>query len=46
MKNAPRVGPSENPTYDTPKSRENIWAREPSEVQSEIYAEIAAWRAA
>ena len=38
------AGPTDRPMWNTPVKRENICAREPSEVQSDMYAVVALWR--
>lgn len=44
MKYAPIVGPIAKPKKNTPVKREKILARDPSEVQSDTYAEVALCR--
>ena len=41
MNQAPTVGPIAMPRYVTPAKREKIVAREPEEVQSLTYADVA-----
>jgi hypothetical protein len=45
IRKAPMAGPADNPKQNTPVKRENICAREPSDVQSDMYAMVAVCRA-